>query len=284
MKAAVVREVGKIAVEELDRPEPGPGEVLVRVAAAGVCHTDVTALAGGLPVPLPAVLGHEGAGVVEAVGAGVSTVAAGDHVVLSITYGCGACFQCQQSAFGLCEVGTPHLLNGTMPDGTRRLRRGSEDVATFLFQSSFAEYAVVPAAFASPVPESIDSRDAAPLTCAGVTTYKAIKVARVAPAETVANFGVGGLGHLALQYACIAAASSSPWTSRTISWRWPPNWAPTTLSMPEPVIRSRPSRPSAVPMSPSRSPPRLPPSTRPSGPCAAVADSSALRCPPTTPR
>src|SRR5260370_41408762 len=104
MKAAVVREVGKIAVEELDRPRPGPGEVLVRVAAAGVCHTDVTALAGGLPVPLPAVLGHEGAGVVEAVGAGGSTGAAGDHVGPSITYRRRGRFHCQPSAFCPCAV------------------------------------------------------------------------------------------------------------------------------------------------------------------------------------
>ncbi len=208
MKAAVVREIGKIAVEELDRPEPGPGEVLVRVAAAGVCHTDVTALAGGLPVPRPAVLGHEGAGVVEAVGAGVSTVAPGDHVVLSITYGCGACFQCQQSAFGLCEVGTPHLLNGTMPDGTRRLRRGSEDVATFLFQSSFAEYAVVPAACAVKIRPDAPLDAAALLACGASTGYGAVvRRARVTPGSSVLVIGAGGVGLSVVMAARLAGAT-----------------------------------------------------------------------------
>src|SRR5205814_7435913 len=208
MKAAVLREVGKIAVEQLDRPEPGPGEVLVRVAAAGVCHTDATALAGGLPVPLPAVLGHEGAGTVEAVGPGVSTVAPGDHVVLSITYGCGACFQCQQSAFGLCEVGTPHLLNGTMPDGTRRLRRGTEDVATFLFQSSFAEYAVVPAACAVKIRPDAPLEAAALLACGASTGYGAVvRRAQVAPGSSVLVIGAGGVGLSVVMAARLAGAT-----------------------------------------------------------------------------
>lgn len=209
MRAAVVREVGKIVIEELDRPEPGPGEVLVRLAATGVCHTDATALAGMLPVPLPAVLGHEGAGVVEAAGAGVSSVAAGDHVVLSITYGCGACFQCQQAAFGLCETGMPHLMAGTMPDGTRRLQSGGEGINTFLFQSSFAEYAVVPASCAVRVRSDAPLEVAALLACGASTGYGAVVCrAAVRPGTSVLVVGTGGVGLSTIMAAKFAGATT----------------------------------------------------------------------------
>lgn len=209
MKAAVVREVGKIGVEEIDRPAPGPGEVLVRVAAAGVCHTDVTALGGGLPVPLPAVLGHEGSGVVAGVGPGVSTVASGDHVVLSITYGCRSCFQCHQSAYGLCETGTPHLMAGTMPDGTRRLHKSSEPIHTFLFQSSFAEYAVVPAACAVKVRQDAPLEVAALLACGASTGYGAVtQRAKVVPGSSVLVIGAGGVGLSVVMAARLAGATT----------------------------------------------------------------------------
>ena len=187
MKAAVVTDFhSPLQVQDLPIPEPGPGEVLVRIETTGLCHTDIHAAHGDWPVkPTPPFIpGHEGVGLVEKLGSGVTTRAIGDRVAIAwLGYACGECRYCISGWETLCEK---QQNSGYSVDGT------------------FAEYAVAPAAFATPVPDSVSSRDAAPLTCAGVTTYKAIKVARVAPAETVAVFGVGGLGHLALQYARIA--------------------------------------------------------------------------------
>ena len=187
MKAAVVTDFGSpLQVKDLPIPVPGPGEVLVRIETTGLCHTDIHAARGDWPVkPTPPFIpGHEGVGFIDRLGVGVTTRAIGDRVAIAwLGYACGECRYCIDGWETLCEKqqNSGYSVNGT-----------------------FAEYAVVPAAFACPVPDSISSHDAAPLTCAGVTTYKAIKVARVAPAETVAIFGVGGLGHLALQYARIA--------------------------------------------------------------------------------
>jgi propanol-preferring alcohol dehydrogenase len=135
------------------------------------------------PAP-PFVPGHEGIGRVEALGAGVSDRAVGDRVAIAwLGSACGECRYCIGGWETLCE---------------------SQQNSGYSVNGTFAEFTVVDAAFATPVPDAVSSQDAAPLTCAGVTTYKAIKVARVAPAELVAVFGVGGLGHLALQYARIA--------------------------------------------------------------------------------
>jgi propanol-preferring alcohol dehydrogenase len=135
------------------------------------------------PVP-PFVPGHEGIGIIEQLGEGVTARSVGQRVAIAwLGFACGACRQCIGGWETLCEQ---QVNSGYSVDGT------------------FAEYAVVAAGFATPVPDAVPSLDAAPLTCAGVTTYKAIKVARVAPGETVAVFGIGGLGHLALQYARIA--------------------------------------------------------------------------------
>jgi propanol-preferring alcohol dehydrogenase len=167
-------------------PEPGPGEVLVRIECTGLCHTDIHAARGDWPVTptLPFVPGHEGIGRIEALGRGVTSRAVGDRVAIAwLAYACGECSYCIGGRETLCAS---QQNSGYSVDGT------------------FAEYTVVAAAFATPVPDAVSSVDAAPLTCAGVTTYKAIKVAGVAPAETVAVFGVGGLGHLAVQYARIA--------------------------------------------------------------------------------
>ncbi|WP_350275690.1 zinc-dependent alcohol dehydrogenase [Kribbella sp. HUAS MG21] len=186
MKAAVVTDFSKpLEIQEVPIPDPGPGEVLVRMQTSGLCHTDIHAAHGDWPVkPAPPfVPGHEGIGVVERLGAGVTERAVGDRVAIAwLGYACGKCRYCISGWETLCleQHNSGYSVNG-----------------------SFAEYAVVPAAFATVVPEGVSSRDAAPLTCAGVTTYKAIRVANVVPAETVAIFGVGGLGHLALQYARI---------------------------------------------------------------------------------
>ncbi|HEX2904850.1 MAG TPA: zinc-dependent alcohol dehydrogenase [Jatrophihabitans sp.] len=189
MKAAVVTEFGSpLVIKDLPLPMPGPQDVLVRIESSGLCHTDIHAAHGDWPVkPTPPfVPGHEGIGVIEQLGTGVTSRQVGDRVAIAwLGYACGECRYCNSGWETLCE---------------------SQRNSGYSVNGAFAEYAVVPAAFATPVPGGISSMDAAPLTCAGVTTYKAVRVARVAPAETVAVFGIGGLGHLALQYARIAGA------------------------------------------------------------------------------
>ncbi|MEO6881071.1 MAG: zinc-dependent alcohol dehydrogenase [Mycobacteriaceae bacterium] len=189
MRAAVVTDFHTpLQVQDVPVPVPGPGEVLVRIETTGLCHTDIHAAHGDWPVTptVPFVPGHEGVGRVEALGADVTSRAVGDRVAIAwLGSACGQCRHCIGGWETLCEQ---QENSGYSVDGT------------------FAELAVVRAAFATPVPDAVSSVDAAPLTCAGVTTYKAIKVARVAPAETVAVFGIGGLGHLAVQYARIAGA------------------------------------------------------------------------------
>jgi len=189
MKAAVVTDFrSPLQVQDVPTPEPGPDEVLIRIEASGLCHTDIHAARGDWPVKptLPLIPGHEGVGHVERIGSKVTSRVIGERVAVAwLGYACGRCRYCISGWETLCE---------------------SQHNSGYSVNGAFAEYTVVPAAFATPVPHVIPSRDAAPLTCAGVTTYKAIKVARVAPAETVAVFGVGGLGHLAVQYARIAGA------------------------------------------------------------------------------
>lgn len=189
MKAAVVTDFhSPLTVQERPTPEPGPGEVLVKIEASGLCHTDIHAARGDWPVrPVPPFTpGHEGVGRIEALGTGVTSRSIGDRVAIAwLGYACGTCRACVSGWETLCE----HQQNtGYSVDGT------------------LAEYVVAPADFAVPVPDGISSLDAAPLTCAGVTTYKAIKVSGVKPAETLAVFGIGGLGHLAVQYARIMGA------------------------------------------------------------------------------
>jgi alcohol dehydrogenase, propanol-preferring len=162
--------------------------VLVRMLASGLCHTDIHAAHGDWPVKPqpPFVPGHEGVGVVERVGAGVSDTRLGKRVAVPwLGSSCGHCRYCVTGWETLCEsqVNTGYSVDGC-----------------------YAEYAVADAGAVVEVPESVSTLDAAPLTCAGVTTYKAIKVARVVPAERVAVFGIGGLGHLAVQYARIVGA------------------------------------------------------------------------------
>ena len=184
MKAAVVTSfTAPLEVQDRPVPEPGPGQVLVRIEASGLCHTDIHAAHGDWPVkPTPPfVPGHEGVGIVEALGADVTQRSVGDRVALPwLGHACGHCDYCVSGWETLCEE---QQNTGYSVDG------------------GFAEYAVADATYVVPVPDGVGPRDAAPLTCAGVTTYKAIKVAGIRPAERVAVFGIGGLGHLAVQYA-----------------------------------------------------------------------------------
>lgn len=190
MRAAVVDQfTSPLRVEERPVPEPGAGQVLVRIEASGLCHTDIHAAHGDWPVnPTPPfVPGHEGVGTVEKVGAGVTTRAVGDRVALPwLGHACGHCDHCVAGWETLCEEqqNTGYSIDGCL-----------------------AEYAVADARYVVPVPDGVTSFDAAPLTCAGVTTYKAVKVAGITPSERVAVFGIGGLGHLAVQYARIVGGT-----------------------------------------------------------------------------
>lgn len=189
MRAAVVTAFGTPArVEERPIPQPGPGQVLVRLEACGLCHTDIHAMNGDWPVKpgLPLVPGHEGVGIVEQLGDGVTSRTIGQRVAMPwLAHACGECRFCVDGRENLCEK---QYNNGYGVDG------------------GYAEYMLADARFAVPVPDGVSALDAAPLTCAGVTTYAAIKNARITPDETVAIFGVGGLGHLALQYARLVGA------------------------------------------------------------------------------
>ncbi|GGM77474.1 zinc-dependent alcohol dehydrogenase [Dactylosporangium sucinum] len=186
MKAAVVTGFDRpLQIEELPVPTPAPDQLLVRIVASGLCHTDIHAAHGDWPVkPTPPFIpGHEGVGVVEAVGDGVAADWLGKRVAIPwLAAACGRCRYCLTGWETLCE---------------RQLNSG------YSVNGAYAEYAAAYERGVVEVPDGVSSLDAAPLTCAGVTTYKAIKVAQVRPAERVAVFGVGGLGHLAVQYARI---------------------------------------------------------------------------------
>jgi propanol-preferring alcohol dehydrogenase len=189
MKAAVVHAYDKpLVIEDVKKPKAGKDEIVVKIEAAGLCHTDIHAAHGDWPVkpPLPFIPGHEGVGIVEEVGEGVTNVKKGDRVSLPwLGYACGLCEHCITGWETLCkkQVNTGYGANG-----------------------SYAEYAKGYAKYAGIVPKDINPLEAAPLTCAGVTTYKAVKMALAKPADLVAIFGIGGLGHLALQYAKIFGA------------------------------------------------------------------------------
>lgn len=189
MKAAVVPKLGaKLEIQELTVPEPGPGQVLVKIAASGLCHTDIHAAYGDWPVKPnpPFIPGHEGVGEVTATGPGVTLHKPGDRVAIAwLGSACGHCKHCIAGWETLCEAqrNSGYSING-----------------------SYAEYAVGDDRYVVDVPAEVSSFDAAPLTCAGVTTFKAIKVARLQPGETASIVGIGGLGHLALQYARVFGA------------------------------------------------------------------------------
>jgi propanol-preferring alcohol dehydrogenase len=190
MKAAVVNDFHRpLEMEDLAIPRPAHGQVLVRIETSGLCHTDIHAAHGDWPVkPTPPfVPGHEGVGVVYSVGPEVNGLHDGDRVAVPwLGWACGACELCASGWETLCPNAryTGYTVNG-----------------------GFAEYVVAEASFVGRVPASVDPLDAAPLTCAGVTTYKAVKVSGARSSDLVAVVGIGGLGHLALQYAQIAGAT-----------------------------------------------------------------------------
>lgn len=190
MKAAVVHSFDKpLVIEEVPKPQAGEGEVVLKIETSGLCHTDIHAAKGDWPIKpkLPFIPGHEGVGIVVEVGKGVTNVKEGDRVAVPwLGYACGACEHCASGWETLCES---QLNTGYSIDG------------------GYAEYAKAFAKYVGKVPNGIDPLDAAPLTCAGVTTYKAVKVSGAGPSDLVAVYGIGGLGHLAMQYAKVVGAS-----------------------------------------------------------------------------
>ncbi|MDC0713899.1 alcohol dehydrogenase AdhP [Stigmatella sp. ncwal1] len=184
MKAAVVREFGKpLRIEEVEVPRPGRGDILVKIQACGVCHTDLHAAEGDWPVKPnpPFIPGHEGVGYVVAVGEGVTHVKEGDRVGVPWLYAaCGYCEHCLGGWETLCEQqkNTGYSING-----------------------GFAEYALAHADYVGHLPEGVGFAEIAPVLCAGVTVYKGLKVTDTRPGDWVVISGVGGLGHMAVQYA-----------------------------------------------------------------------------------
>jgi len=188
MKAAVLRKPGApLVIEDVEDPRPGAGEILIEVKACGVCHTDLHLAAGEWSLPkLPLILGHEVVGVVRGVGPGVSNFKEGDRAGIPWIYStCGTCEFCTSDREPLCPA---IVVTGFMVDG------------------GYAEYAKASAEFAVPVPPELTFVDAAPLYCAGLTPYRALKISGARLGDTVAVWGLGGLGHYAVQIAKVIGA------------------------------------------------------------------------------
>ncbi|MGV9455727.1 Zn-dependent alcohol dehydrogenase [Streptomyces sp. NPDC003635] len=203
VRAAVLPAVGApLEIADIELPDPGPGQVRVRLAAAGVCHSDLSLSNGTMRVPVPAVLGHEGAGTVVAVGEGVGHIAPGAGVVLNWAPSCGGCPACALGEVWLCA----NALNGSAEVYARAA--DGTDLHPGLNVAAFAEETVVPASCVLPAPDGVPLSEAALLGCAVLTGYGAVHhSARVREGETVAVYGVGGVGLAALQSARIAGAS-----------------------------------------------------------------------------
>ncbi|HEY2164067.1 MAG TPA: zinc-dependent alcohol dehydrogenase, partial [Gemmatimonadaceae bacterium] len=184
MKAAVVRELGKpLVIQEVPVPQPGENQILVRIAATGICHTDLHAVHGDWPVkPKPPFIpGHEGVGTVVAAGRAVRSVKEGDRVGIPWLHtACGYCSYCRTGWETLC---------------------GSQLNSGYSVNGSFAEYALADPAYIGRLPDRLEWGPAAPILCAGVTVYKGLKETEVKPGEWVVISGIGGLGHMAVQYA-----------------------------------------------------------------------------------
>jgi NDMA-dependent alcohol dehydrogenase len=210
IKAAILEAVRQpLVVDDVELAEPRRGEVLVRLAASGLCHTDLHAMTGDRPRPLPAVLGHEGAGVVEAVGEGVGRTRVGDHVICSWAPNCGHCFFCDQGQPILCEALNAASPAGVLFDGSPRLSRNGQPVYHFTMVSSHAEYCVVPEGAAVPIVKEMPLDRACLIGCGVMTGVgAAMNVARVRPGSSVVVFGCGGVGLNVIQGARLASAAT----------------------------------------------------------------------------
>ena len=206
MRAAVLWEAGKpLSVEAAELDAPGPGEILVEVKAAGVCHSDLHPARGDWPMKVPVVLGHEGAGIVREVGAGVTSAAPGDHVVLCWAPACGLCPPCVEGRAVLCDRVERVTFRNRLPSGASRLHARNQDVAPFLGTACFSQFVVVADGGAIRVPADVPFDALATIGCAVITGVGAVtNAARVPAGARVAVIGAGGVGLNVVQGAAIA--------------------------------------------------------------------------------
>jgi len=206
-RAAVLWGLGeKWEVEEVELDPPGPDEVLVRLTATGLCHSDEHLVTGDLPIPLPVVGGHEGAGTVVEVGAGVDNVAEGDSVILTFLPSCGHCSYCARGMGNMCDLGAA-LMMGPQIDGTYRFHARGEDVGQMCLLGTFSEYTVVPKASLVKIDHGTPLDKAALIGCGVTTGYgSAVRTGEVRAGDTVVVIGAGGIGMNAIQGARIAGA------------------------------------------------------------------------------
>lgn len=202
MKAAILREFGKLNIEELKIPEPKENEVLIKVNSVGVCHSDLHVIKGHIPFPLPAVMGHEVAGIVEKLGDGVDNVNVGDKVIGPFIMPCGKCKYCMLGQEDICEkFYNFNRLKGLYYDGKTRLFTPSGEPIHMYSMAAHAEYSVIPSTAVFKIPDNLNHDNSAILGCAIMTAYGACKNAQLKPAENVAVFGIGGVGTNVVQIA-----------------------------------------------------------------------------------
>ena len=200
-QAAVLEQIGRpLRVTDVDLELPGPGEVAVEIGATGVCHSDVAIITGQLPAPLPLVPGHEGAGTVVEVGAGVTSLAAGDRVVLSWLAQCGICFYCRRWEPYLCGTARALLATNALPGGATRISADRQEVRQFCGLGTFAQRCVVLADSAIRVPSRLPMAAAALIGCGVLTGFgAAVNTAGIRVGDSVAVVGCGGVGLNAVQ-------------------------------------------------------------------------------------
>ena len=205
MRAALLHNYTEpFKVESVELEEPQQGEVVVKLAASGVCHSDLSIQRGLIPLPTPIIIGHEGAGVVEAVGSGVTTAQRGDHVILTWLYSCGRCRDCARGRPHLCDAAAMAFTGG-MYDGTTRFKMG--DVPIRHWVGTFSEYTIVPEQAVVPIRRDVPFESACLVGCGVMTGVGAVmNTAKVEPGDHVAVFGCGGVGLNAVQGAVLCGA------------------------------------------------------------------------------
>jgi S-(hydroxymethyl)glutathione dehydrogenase/alcohol dehydrogenase len=208
-RAAVLRDVGKEwEVIELDLDPPKAGEVLIKYVAAGLCHSDEHLRHGDIVPRFPVVGGHEGAGIIEEVGAGVTRLKPGDHVICSFLPVCGHCRFCAMGLTNICDVGATILI-GTLPDGTFRFHAGGEDFGGMCMLGTFAERSVVSEYSCIKVDDDVPLDKAVLIGCGVPTGFgSAVYAAQTMPGDTIAIYGIGGIGANAVQGAALAGATN----------------------------------------------------------------------------
>jgi S-(hydroxymethyl)glutathione dehydrogenase/alcohol dehydrogenase len=205
-KAVVLTEQNNFSVQEIELDKPRTGEVRIRMVATGICQSDNAVVTGKLPMPVPIILGHEGAGVVEEIGPNVTNVKVGDHVITSFIPMCGICYFCQHQEPWLCTA--TDLFTGMQPDGTSRVKLNGKYIGAFAALGNMAEQVVCPAMCLVPIDKKYDLKAAALVGCGVMTgAGAALNTAKVKPGSSVAIFGCGGVGLSALQGAKIAGGN-----------------------------------------------------------------------------